>query len=152
MTESANLSNGLLLHLDAVLLLEFETQRLDNLGAHGSKDTTLADLTVQDLLDSNGARNADELGHGGVALGVTVLGQGGSADFLGTVLVGDAKLVLEHDKIALALLVLHLLLERGTEGVEGVAAGLDLLVGEETDPLETGDDAILLLIVGKLGL
>ena len=57
----------------------------------------------------------------------------------------NLELVLEHDEIALALLVLHLLLERGAERVERVALGDDVLVREEADPAEAGHDALPVL-------
>lgn len=38
-----------------------------------------------------------------------------------------------YDKVTLALLVLHLLLESGAEGVEGVSAGGDVGIGEDAD-------------------
>lgn len=39
--------------------LELLDQRVVDLAAHGGKDTLLAESAVQDLLDSDGARNAD---------------------------------------------------------------------------------------------
>ena len=64
----------------------------------------------------------------------------------------DVELVLEHDHVTLALLVLHLLLEGGAQGVEGVAAGSGLLIGEQADPAETGEEAVALVVVGERGL
>lgn len=61
----------------------------------------------------------------------------------------DAELVLEHDQVTLVGAVLHLLLEAGAEGVEGVAAGGDLLVGEDANPAQTGEDAVTLVVVGE---
>jgi hypothetical protein len=52
--------------------------------------------------------------------------------------------VLEDDHVPLSLLVLHLGLERRAEGVQEVATGGDGGVGEETDPSESRDDALLL--------
>lgn len=52
--------------------------------------------------------------------------------------------MLEHDHIALSVLVLHLGLERGAESIEEVAARSSLVGGEETDPAEARDDALLL--------
>ena len=149
---ATNLEEGLLLHLNAVLLLELESERVGDFGRHRSDDTPLADLSVQHLLDGDCAGHTNGLGHGAVAGGLAVLDKGRRASLLGAVLVRDAKLVLQDDKVALALFVLHLLLERGAKGIEGVAAGLDLLVREETDPLEARNDALLLLVVGELGL
>ena len=49
----------------------------------------------------------------------------------------DDELVLEHDEITFALLVLHKIFKTGAESVEEVACtGLDGLRGEETDPPE----------------
>ena len=56
----------------------------------------------------------------------------------------NLKLVLQHDHIPLSLLVLHLSLEGGAEGVEQVAARGDLLLREESNPLEASDEALLL--------
>ena len=63
---------------------------------------------------------------------------------LGAILVLNLKLVLQHDHVPLSLLVLHLGLERRAEGVQEVATGGDGGVGEETDPSESRDDALLL--------
>lgn len=53
--------------------------------------------------------------------------------------------MLQHDQVTLSLLVLHLRFESGAERVEEVTAGSgELGSGEETDPTETGDDALLL--------
>ena len=60
--------------------------------------------------------------------------------------------MLEHDHVALAGAVLHLLLEGGAEGVEGVAAGDGLLVGEQTDPAQTTQETVALVVVGESGL
>ena len=60
--------------------------------------------------------------------------------------------MLKHNKVTLTGTVLHLLLEGGAEGVEGVSAGDDLLVGEETDPAQTGEETIALVVVGELSL
>lgn len=38
-----------------------------------------------------------------------------------------------YDKVTLALLVLHLLLKSGTEGVKRVSTGCDLGIGEDAD-------------------
>ena len=58
----------------------------------------------------------------------------------------DDELVLEHDEVALAALVLHEQLEARAERVEQVArAHLHLLRGEHADPAQTRDDA------GRLG-
>ena len=65
----------------------------------------------------------------------------------------DEELVLQHDHVALALGVLHLLLEASAQAVERGAAGVDLLVGaEQVEPAQTGEDALLLVVVGELGL
>jgi hypothetical protein len=60
--------------------------------------------------------------------------------------------VLEKHKIPLALLVPHLLLESGAEGIEGVAAGHDLLIREDTNPLQSTEKALFLLGVLEGGL
>ena len=65
----------------------------------------------------------------------------------------DDELVLEHDKVALALLVLHELLQTRAERVEEVArANGRLFLREETDPAEARDDALSLGRVGEAGL
>lgn len=57
----------------------------------------------------------------------------------------DDKFVLEHDEVPLTILVLHQALQSATEGVQQVAvADLHLVVGEESDPSETRDDADVL--------
>ena len=53
----------------------------------------------------------------------------------------DAKLVLQHDEIPLIGPILHLLLELGTQSVESIPARGDLVVREDTDPTETGENA-----------
>jgi len=58
--------------------------------------------------------------------------------------------VLQHDEVALAGFELHLLLEGGAEGVEGVAAGGDRGVGEETEPAHAGEDAGFVFGAGGL--
>jgi hypothetical protein len=61
---------------------------------------------------------------------------------LGAVLVLDKELVLEHDHVPFALLVLHLGLERRTERVEERPSRRHGLVGaKESDPPEAGEDA-----------
>lgn len=73
--------------------------------------------------------------------------------YLGSIGVLNLKLVLEHDHVPLALLVLHLGLESGAEGVEEVASRDDLLgLGEEADPPESGQDALLLRLGRERGL
>lgn len=143
---------GALLHLNTILLLKSLQERSTDLHGHRGQNTLLGDGTVKDLLDSNTTGNTDQLSHGGVAGRVTVLAQGRGAGLLGAVLVLDLESVLEHDHVALAGLVLHLLLEGGAEGVEGVAAGGDGLVGEEADPAQTGEEAVALLVAGEGGL
>lgn len=65
----------------------------------------------------------------------------------------DLELVLQHDKITLTLLILHLLLEGSAESIERVTTGGDLLITEEADPAKTGDDAVAVIVVseGRLG-
>lgn len=58
--------------------------------------------------------------------------------------------MLQHHHVALSFLVLHLLLEGGAQGVERVTAGGDFLVGEEPDPTEAVEDAVLLFGGGEL--
>lgn len=60
--------------------------------------------------------------------------------------------MLQHDKVTLALGVLHFLLERGAQAVESSATWLDLVVAEETEPAQTGQDTLLVLGVAELGL
>jgi len=53
--------------------------------------------------------------------------------------------MLEHDEIALTLLVLHETLEPGAECVEEVpSTNCGLITAEETNPAEAADDAGLL--------
>ncbi len=109
----------------------------------------LADSTIKNQLHGNTAGNTDEPSHGGVTTGNTVLAESAGADLLGAVLVLDAELVLEHNQVTLVRAVLHLLLEAGAEGVEGVTAGGDLLVGEDANPAQTGEDTVTLVVVGE---
>lgn len=148
-----SLGDGLLDHGNTVLLVELLHQGLGDVGAHRSQNALARDLAAQDLLDSDGARNTDGLGHGRVALGVTVLDEGRGAGLAGAIGVLNLELVLEHDQVALALLELHLLLKSGAEGVERVAAGGDGLIREETDPAEPAEDTLLVLggLEGGLG-
>lgn len=64
----------------------------------------------------------------------------------------DVELVLEHDHVTLTGPVLHLLLEGSAEGIQRVAAGSGLLIGEEADPAQAGEEAVPLLVVGERGL
>ena len=148
-TLDAYLCDNLLLAEDAVLLLEFLDQRLVDLAVHGSENTLLGQSSVQDLLDSDRAWDADELGHGRVAAGVgaTVLDKSRSSRLFGSVLQLDLELVLQDDDITLSLTVLHLLLERGAEGIQGVSTGDGLLVREETEPSEATQDVVALLVI-----
>lgn len=64
-----------------------------------------------------------------------------SVTHLGAIGPLDEELVLEHDEITLALLILHERLKLGTKCVQKVSrTGLDFLVREEADPAETRDD------------
>lgn len=57
--------------------------------------------------------------------------------------------MLEKHEISLAFLVPHLVLERSAEGIEGVAAGHDLLIREDADPLQSTEKALFLFVVLK---
>lgn len=58
-----------------------------------------------------------------------------NATYLGPILPLDDELVLQHDKVTLALLVLHQSLELGTECIEQVAGARYNRFGrEEADP------------------
>lgn len=118
----------------------------------GREAYLLTDGAVKHQLHGDTAGHTYSLGHGGVTAGNAVLAHSAGAGLLGAVLVFDAKFVLEHDHVALLGAVLHLLLERGAKGVEGVAAGRDLLIGENTDPPQTRDDAVAVLAGGEGGL
>lgn len=160
--------DGLLDHLNVVLLLQGLDQGSADIHGHGSEDALynvsiahkessreshlLADGAVEDQLDSNSARNTNKSSHGGVSLGITIVNQGAGPRLLGTVLVLNAESVLQHHHVALTRAELHLLLESRAEGVQRVAAGGDVLVGEDSNPAETVDDAFLLLGGLELGL
>ena len=146
------LCDSLLNHLNTIVLLQLDSEGISDSWAHWRKDTLLADLAVKDLHDSHGAWNADQLGHGAVALWIAVLAEGRCPGLLLSVGELNIKLVLEHDKVTLTLLVLHLLLQVGADGVNWGTTGFDLVVGEDTEPLQAGDDAVLFLVVGKLCL
>lgn len=76
MRPTSNLhGDALLLEANIILVLKRLHQRAADLRAHGRQDTLLAQGAVKNLLDSNGAGYTDELGHSGVALGVTILGE-----------------------------------------------------------------------------
>lgn len=139
-------------HLNTILLLQCLEQRGTNVHSHRSKNTLLLNGTLKDLLHSNTTGHTNQLSHGRVAGRVTVLAQGRGAGLLRAVLVFDLELVLQHDHVTLTRLVLHLLLESSAQGVQGVTAGDRLLVGEETDPAQTGEKAVPLLVVGEGGL
>jgi len=116
-------------------------------------DTGLADGAIEDLLDSNSAGDTDKLGHGRVTAGDTVLNKGRGAGLGSLVSPLNAELVLEDDEITLVGTELHLLLESGTQSVKGVATGSNGSIAEETQPLKTGDNALLIGIIleGSLG-
>lgn len=64
----------------------------------------------------------------------------------------DVELVLEHDQIPLARLVLHETLQPRAESIQQVpSAHFRDVVGEETDPSETGNDTSRLRLVRELG-
>lgn len=145
--------------------MELLDQRVVDLAVHGRQDTLLGQCALQDLLDSNRARDADfdgsvsvlqvialrlqltKLGHGHVTTGLSAaeLAERRGASLLSAVLELDAELVLEQDHVALALTVLHLLLQAGAESVEGVLPGGGLLVREDADPAQTSQDLLSLL-------
>jgi len=106
------------------------------------------------LLNSHTTGNTHSLSHGAVALWIAILAERRRPRLPAAILVLDLKLVLQHDEVTLARLELHLLLQRGAERVERVAAGDDLLVREDPDPLQAGQDASLLLggVEDRLGL
>ena len=155
-TSFVNLSKSLLLEPDAVLLVKLDADGVSKLRSDGCENTSLLDLAVEDHEDGDGARNTNKLGHGAVAtaaLLLAVLDESAGAGLLAAVLVLDEELVLQHDHVALALEVLHLALHAGAQAVERGAAGVDLLGGaEQVEPAQTGEDALLLLVVGELGL
>ena len=68
-----------------------------DLAVHRSQNTLLGESSVQDLLDGDGAGDTDQLGHGGVSVGVgaAVLDESGQAGLLGAVLQLDFELVLK---------------------------------------------------------
>ena len=74
--------NGLLDALDAVFLLQLLYEGIVKLYIHGSKDTSVGDSAVKDLLDGNTTWNTDELSHRGVATGDTIVNKGGGTGFL----------------------------------------------------------------------
>lgn len=149
------LGQSLLRQLDAILLLQLETKGLDQLWSDRRKHTLLLDCTVQHKQDSDCARNTDQLGHCTVtstAFWFTILGKCRSPQLLLAILPGDFELVLKHDKVPFAFLVLLLLLERGAEDVKRSTARLNLVVTEEAIPSKTGENAVLGIVVGELGL
>lgn len=113
----------------------------------------LVNSTIQDQLNSDTTRHTNSLSHSRVPTGHTILAKSGSTSLLLAILVLDLELVLQHDKITLTLLILHLLLESSAESIERVTTGSDLLVTEEADPAKTGDDAVAVIVVseGRLG-
>ena len=63
----------------------------------------------------------------------------------------DYEFVLQHDKVPLALLVLHQHLKSPTKGIEKVpCAGLHGLRREKSNPAQSGNDTGSLGIVGEL--
>lgn len=138
-----------LLVADNTLGLNALDQGIIDLCRHGGKDTGRVDNTVQNQLGSDTAGHADQASHGGGALGVAVLEHGGGAGLAGTVLELDLELVLEHDHVALALGVHHLVLEGGAKGVEVVAAAVDGCLGEHAQPLHALDDALDLVALDR---
>lgn len=148
-----DLLDRLLHQVDAVLLLELLHDGLAEAPLVRRQHAPLGDGAVEDLLDRDAARDADQLRHGRVALGVAVLDERGRARLGLAVGVLDLELVLQHDHVALLAFVLHLLLEGGAQRVERVAARRDGLVREEADPRQPRQDAALLLgrVEGGLG-
>lgn len=135
-----------------MLLLKSLDQRSTKLHTHRRQHTLLANRTIKHKLDSHTTRHTHQFSHGRVTLGITVLDQSAGTGFAGTILVLDFEFVLEHDHVSLFGAVLHLLLESGAEGVEGVVAWGDEVVGEEADPAQAGQDAVALVVVDESGL
>ena len=107
-------------------------------------------LPVEHELHRDTARHADVERHRRVALRLAVRLERGGDRVRRAVRPLDDELVLEHDEVALARLVLHQRLELRAERVEEVAcARLDLLAREETDPAHARDDARSLGLVGE---
>lgn len=113
----------------------------------------LVNSTIQHQLNSNTTRHTNSLSHSRVPTGDTILAESASTSLLLAILVLNLELVLQHDQITLTLLILHLLLESSAQSIERVTTGSDLLVTEEADPAETGDDAVAVIVVseGSLG-
>ena len=74
--------NSLLDALDAILLLQRLYEGIVKLYIHGSKDTSVGDSAVKDLLDGNTTWNTDELSHRGVTTWDTIVNKGGGTGFL----------------------------------------------------------------------
>lgn len=144
--------DGLLDHLNAVVVLEGLEERTADFHVRGSEDTSFADSTIKHLLNSNSSGNTNGTSHSGVSTRDTELAESRSTSLLLTVLVLNAELVLQHDHVTLVRLVLHLPLQSSAQGVKRVTTGSDLLVGEEADPAETAEDTVALLVVGERGL
>ncbi|KAB8349840.1 hypothetical protein FH972_023853 [Carpinus fangiana] len=146
---------GLLDELNVPLLQLLEDGQ-GNLRRDGRNDALLLDAAVEHHERGDAAGHADQLGHGAdaalLAGGPAVLDERRGARLAAAVGPLDAKLVLQHDHVALARPVLHLLLERGAQRVERGAARRDGRVAEHADPAQAGEDALLLGRVGEAGL
>ena len=139
----------LLDHANA-LALESNPQRVTDLLGVGSQNTRSLDNAIQHELNGNTTGDTDEGSHGRVAVGDTIALQGGGNSVFLAIGPLNNELVLEHDEITFALLVLHEIFKTGAESVEEVACtGLDGLRGEETDPPEALKDTRSFSVVGE---
>ncbi|KAH3667614.1 hypothetical protein OGATHE_003137 [Ogataea polymorpha] len=136
---------------DVVFIFQDLHDRVIDLWRHWSIEAWAWEGTLQDLQDSNGTRNTDQLGHRGVAARNTIVDQGRGSSLGFAVRPLDAELVLQNDHVSLALFVLHQLLKSGAQGVQWVAGRSDFLVGEQTEPLETSQNSLSVGLVLELG-
>lgn len=74
--------NGLLDTLDAVFFFQLLYEGDVKLCIHGSKNTSVSDSAVKNLLDGNTTWNTNEPSHRGVAARDTIVNKGGGAGFL----------------------------------------------------------------------
>lgn len=141
---------SLLHHFDTEFLALL-TERCTNVLGVG-RQQTFGQLSLQNHHDGNTAGDADRLGHGTVACGVSILAQGAGTSLLSTVLVLDAKTMLQEDEVAFVGFILHLGLQRGTKGIQWGPSRSDGVIPKESHPPQTSHDALLLVCVLEFGL
>lgn len=140
-----------LLHKPHTLALQNGANGIANLLAIRDLDTGRTDNAIEDELSGNPARQTNSQRHGGVTVRLAVRLERRSKSLSGAIRPLNDELVLKHDEITLALLILHQALQLSAQGIKEITrTRVDLVRREETDPSQSRDDAGSLSLVGEL--